>query len=220
MTIQHHASDELLLDYAAGSLGEAWSLAIATHLALCPVCRRSQATMEGLGGAFMESVTPSPLDPNAFEKVMSQLENTTEDDKANLSPVASNSHSPVLPEPLRGTLGGDLDHLNWQRLGQGAFQILIPMNDKGAKARLLRIPAGKPVPEHSHGGLELTMVLCGAFTDNTGRYGRGDLQEADENLLHQPHAEIGEDCVCLAVTDAPLRFRSIAARLVQPFLGI
>jgi putative transcriptional regulator len=29
-----------------------------------------------------------------------------------------------------------------------------------------------------------------------------------------------EDCICLAVTDAPLKFRSWFMRLVQPVIGI
>ena len=40
MSIRHHLTDDLLLAYAAGSLNEGWSLAIATHLSLCPDCRR------------------------------------------------------------------------------------------------------------------------------------------------------------------------------------
>jgi len=76
------------------------------------------------------------------------------------------------------------------------------------------------VPVHSHGGLELTLVIDGSFSDATGSYGRGDLQGADETLQHQPHAGAEKDCICLAVTDGPLRFKSLAARLVQPRLGI
>jgi putative transcriptional regulator len=125
-----------------------------------------------------------------------------------------------LPQPLRDYVGGDVDELSWQRLGLGAYQLLIPTGNAGTSARLLCIPAGRPVPAHSHGGLELTLVLAGAFSDATGQYGKGDFQEADENIEHQPHAAPGEDCICLAVTDAPLRFKSIAARLVQPLLGI
>ena len=86
--------------------------------------------------------------------------------------------------------------------------------------RLLRIPAGKPVPEHGHGGRELTLVLSGSFSDSTGRFSRGDLEDADETLEHQPIAGEEEDCICLAVTDAPLRFKSRLLRLVQPVLGI
>ena len=39
MSAQYHLSDELLLSYSAGTLDEASSLLVATHLALCPHCR-------------------------------------------------------------------------------------------------------------------------------------------------------------------------------------
>ena len=102
----------------------------------------------------------------------------------------------------------------------GSYQAVIQTGDTNTVARLLKIPAGKPVPAHSHGGTELTLVLGGAFTDKTGYYGRGDFQEADDTLEHQPYAVAGEDCICLAVTDAPLKFSGFAARLAQPFIGI
>ncbi|MFY7862622.1 MAG: 3-oxoacyl-[acyl-carrier-protein] synthase III C-terminal domain-containing protein, partial [Rhodoluna sp.] len=41
----------------------------------------------------------------------------------------------------------------------------IKTGDTESQVRLLKIPAGKPVPEHSHGGRELTLVLKGAFSD-------------------------------------------------------
>ena len=41
MNIDHHPSEELLLDYATGALDEGWSIALATHLALCPAKLRS-----------------------------------------------------------------------------------------------------------------------------------------------------------------------------------
>ena len=47
---------------------------------------------------------------------------------------------------------------------------------------LISIPAGKPVPEHSHSGRELTVVLSGGFHDVTGEYGPGDIQEAYGDL--------------------------------------
>ena len=220
MTINHHASDELLLDYAAGGLGATLSLAIATHLALCPACRRSVSEMEALGGCLLDSVTPEPVTGSVFDAVMARLD--AEEDQAGVGEYAVSDETvqQILPQPLRGYVGGDVGDLRWQRLGMGAYQFLIPTADDGVTARLLRIPAGKPVPKHTHGGIELTLVLCGAFADVTGDYHRGDLQEADENLEHQPHAAPGEDCICLAVTDAPLRFKSFAARLVQPLLGI
>ena len=221
MTINHHPSEELLLDYASGALSESWSLAVATHLALCPDCRRIVAGAEAVGGGFMSGLPPVACADGAFDAVMARLTDDAgaADVPAAVLPQGSASAIPILPEPLRGYIGADLAELPWQRLGRGAYQYLVRTDD-GATARMLRIPSGRPVPEHTHRGQELTLVLRGAFTDATGHYAAGDFQEADEDVMHQPHAAPGEDCICLAVTDAPLRFKSLAARVVQPFLGI
>ena len=220
MKIHHHPSDELLLDYATGALGEAWSLAVATHLALCPDCRRTVSEIEALGGGMLDGITPEPLKAAAFDAVMAQLESASERTVTPHPAASRAAEIPILPEPLRSYVGGDVGNLPWKRLGRGAYHLPIATGGDGATARLLRIPAGRPVPTHSHSGLELTLVLCGAFSDITGDYRRGDLQEADDSLEHQPHAAPGDNCICLAVTEAPLRFRSLAARLVQPLLGI
>lgn len=220
MTVHHHPSDELLLDYASGALGEAWSLAVATHLALCPDCRRTVEKLEAVGGEILDEVAPEPVAENSFEAVMARLQDIPTAAAEGASPARGQDGPFVLPQPLRDYVGGDVDDLHWQRLGLGAYQRLIATGGNGATARLLRIPAGKPVPTHGHRGMELTLVLRGAFTDTTGTYGPGDLQEADSELEHQPFAAPEEDCICLAVTDAPLRFRSLAARLVQPLLNI
>jgi putative transcriptional regulator len=85
---------------------------------------------------------------------------------------------------------------------------------------LLYIPAGQSVPDHGHRGLELTLVLQGAFRDQTNRFGPGDLEIATEADQHTPIAEAGADCICLAATDAPLRFSGLIPRLLQPLFRI
>jgi len=220
MNITHHPTDEVLLDYASGALGESWCIAIATHLALCPVCREVHERMEALGGGFLETTASESATELSFESLLQRIDDdTTERQEEIYSDVPSGS-TPICPNPLREYIGNDLEDVAWQRLGLGAYQYVIPTNDASITARLLRIPAGQMVPEHSHRGTEMTLVLAGSFSDTTGHYGRGDLQQADEHLEHQPVAAVGEDCICLAITDAPLRFRSLAARMVQPFLGI
>ena len=68
--------------------------------------------------------------------------------------------------------------------------------------------------------MELTLVLQGAFRDEQDRFGRGDVEVANENLHHTPVAEDGIECICLAATDAPLRFKGIIPRIAQKFIGI
>ena len=52
-------------------------------------------------------------------------------------------------------------------------------------------------------------MLKGAFEDEVSRFGPGDVEMADEDLDHQPIAVDGEDCICLAITDAPLKFKHL-----------
>ena len=66
--------------------------------------------------------------------------------------------------------------------------------------------------------MELTLVLQGAFRDAEDRFGPGDVEIADEELEHTPVAEAGADCICLAATDAPLRFNRLIPRLAAAAL--
>lgn len=219
MTIQHHPDDELLVSYAAGELAEAWSVLIATHIALCPICRDKVRAAEAVGGALVADSEPAEMAVDALEATLARA--TAQQDVQVAAPVKlSDSPRPVLPQPLRDYAGGDLDSLRWKRLGRGAYHIPLVSGGGAPTARLIRIPAGNPVPEHGHNGLELTMVLQGSFVDGDMQFSAGDVETADSDLEHQPVAAPGQDCICLAVTDAPLRFRGPIARLVQPFIGI
>ncbi|MCB2108841.1 MAG: cupin domain-containing protein, partial [Rhodobacteraceae bacterium] len=91
---------------------------------------------------------------------------------------------------------------------------------QGYRARVLRIAPGTRVPHHGHGGEEMTMVLAGGYTDESGSFARGDVQCADQSTVHQPVADPGEPCIALTVTRGalvPTGFFSILARLFPRF---
>ncbi|AYD01589.1 ChrR family anti-sigma-E factor [Neorhizobium sp. NCHU2750] len=223
MSVKHHIGDDFLIDYASGRLSEGWSLAVASHLALCPECRGRLAAMEGAAGVLLDKLSPQ-LDAEAGSEddAWARFRAKALDIKVEeIAPRVQRASAPtVIPEPLRSYVGGDLADLKWRALGRGAYQILIDTGDRETQVRLLRIPAGKPVPEHTHEGRELTLVLSGSFRDRDDLFARGDIEEADGDLLHTPHATEGEDCICLAVTEAPLKFSSWIVRLMQPILKI
>ncbi|TKA96937.1 transcriptional regulator [Cereibacter changlensis] len=212
MTIRHHISDQLLTAYSAGALPEAFSLVVATHLSLCDECRARSAAHDAVGGALLDGVAPARMGEHSLAQVMARLDGG--------APIRrSPQGDSATPEPLADYIGGTLNIVKWQSLGMGVRQSILP-TDRLASARLLYIPAGQAVPDHGHRGMELTLVLQGAFTDATDRFGRGDIEIATEDLQHTPVAEPGEACICLAATDAPLRFNSLIPRLVQPFFRI
>jgi putative transcriptional regulator len=218
MNISHHIPDEMLLAYAAGSAPEAWSLIVATHLSLCSDCRAVVGNTERVGGELLDNLTPEALGDDAFDALMQTIDGQSAVEDAPTKPLTQTPS--VLPEPLRSYVGGDLHALKWRRLGKGAFHIPIATKDGKAQARLLKVPAGNPVPMHGHNGEELTLVLTGSFKTHQGEFLRGDIETADSDVEHMPVSGALEDCICLAVTDAPLRFKSLAARLVQPFINI
>ncbi|MCB1407317.1 MAG: ChrR family anti-sigma-E factor [Rhodobacteraceae bacterium] len=211
--IRHHLTDSLLMAYSAGQLPEAHNLAVATHVSLCDECRARMESFDTLGGAVIDSVEGVGLSDDSLAATLARIR-----DAAPPAQRAPRKRG-VFPGPLQDYVGGDLDAVRWRSIGGGVQQAILPTT-KQASARLLRIPGGTAVPDHGHRGLELTLVLQGAFSDEDGHFGRGDIEIADQQVNHTPTAEPGEDCICLAVTDAPLRFNSLIPRLLQPFVRI
>ena len=218
MTVRHHPEGDLLLSYAAGSLAESWSLAIAAHLTHCPTCRGEVELADSVGGALLHDVAAEKMAPDALDHILGVIAGMEREGPITIA--AYSGSAPVLPKIIRDYIGGDIEDVPWQRLGNDASQYLIKTGDSEAQARLLRIKAGRPVPSHGHGGRELTLVLCGRFEDEFSSFGPGDLEDVDQETVHKPVAGFGEDCICLAVTDAPLEFKELLPRLLQPMLKI
>jgi len=213
-TVRHHIGDDLLLAHAAGTLSEGWSLAVASHLALCPICRAAAARLDAVGGAALEEAEPAALGGDALARALSALDGAPPEPKPAPAQAAG-----VLPAPLAAYIGGDVDKVRWKRIGGGVRQMILDV-EGDAVARLLFIPPKARVPEHGHSGLEVTMVLAGSFVDGGEWFRRGDVQTADEEMEHTPVSGPDADCICLAVTDAPLKFRGWAPKLVQRFARI
>ena len=74
------------------------------------------------------------------------------------------------------------------------------------------------MPDHTHTGTELTLVLTGAFSHDGGRFACGDVEDADSTVDHQPVVEDGEECVCLVAMEGQLHLRGWIGRLMQPFV--
>ncbi len=212
--INHHLTPELMMAYSAGTLPEAFALVVATHVSMCDGCRAEIDSFDAVGGCMVEDARAAALSVDSLEATMRLIAQGPATTKQ--MPRLS---SGTLPSPLQDYVGGDLDAIKWRSIGMGVKQAILPTSSD-ATARLLYIPAGSAVPDHGHRGTELTLVLQGAFSDDEDRFARGDVEVANEDLQHTPVADIGMDCICLAATDAPLKFNAFIPRLAQRFLRI
>ncbi len=212
----HHPSEALLLSHAAGSLGEAEALAVSTHLTLCPHCRRLATAAESIGGALLERITPAEMSAGSLQAALTRLDGPETPRPATAPHDAA---WPGLPRALAGYAAAARATSGWRMAGPGVQQLRLATGGD-AQARLLRLKPGTPLPRHTHRGCELTLVLSGSYSDELGHFARGDLAELDETIDHRPVVDQGETCVALVVTDAPLKFRGLLARIAQPFVGI
>ncbi len=217
MKISHHFDDATLMAYSAGSLPQGMALLVACHLHWCPQCRERVRETDAVGGAMLDRLTPAALKEDALNTLLARLDEP-EQEFASLPP-APGADEAELPAPLAQLLGKPIDELSWKRIGYGVRQLDLELEGPGA-TRLLRISPGVSVPHHTHGGNELTLILRGSYSDEIGRFRRGDVADLDGEVSHQPIVDTDEDCICLIATDAPLRFTGLMGRLVQPFIGL
>lgn len=213
--IKHHLSDDILMAYSAGTLPEAFNLIVATHVSLCDDCRAQLDAFDAVGGAVLSGCETATVAEDSLEATLRLIAGGPTE-KQTPRRAASGS---VFPAPLQDYVGGDLADVKWRSVGGGVRQSILK-TENDATVRLLHIPPGVKIPDHGHRGMEMTLVLKGAFRDEFDRFGRGDVEIANEDLEHTPVAEEGEDCICLAATDAPLKFNALIPRIAQPFIGI
>jgi putative transcriptional regulator len=212
--ITHHPDATTLLGYAAATLTEPLAAVVACHLSMCPRCRQEVADLEMVGGVLMASaVVPSAIQASGARRRVAAA--------TAAKPVVPAHRPDVLPTPLVSAYGLTLDRVPWRRLGPGVWhhRLALRQEDEG-DLRLLRIAAGRRMPDHGHGGSELTLMLEGSYSDVTGEYRRGDVQDVDDDVEHQPVVGADADCVCLIASDHPARFKSLLARIAQPWTGL
>ncbi|MEM6903128.1 MAG: ChrR family anti-sigma-E factor [Pseudomonadota bacterium] len=236
--VHHHPDDLLLMDYATGALGEAESLVIATHAALCPLCRRKIAEFEAVGGAALGQLEAAQMGDDALAGVMARLDKSLDASMRDGQPTAAGDPSSQssgaqssgaqsseaigdmsIPQPLRGYLKAALEDLPWQNVLRGMDEVSLQVGSNDmVRTKMMRIQPGAAMPQHTHEGAELTLVLKGAFADERGHFQRGDLAFTDSDVEHRPIADDHEVCYCLAVTTAPLRLTGPIGRLINPFI--
>jgi len=217
--IQHHPDDEFLLPLAAGRLRAGQAVVVSTHLEGCPECRGRLHTLQALGGTLLEESEPAALEADAWERTLRRIDSAPPEPAR--VPAPRPAH-PVLPEGVAWPASLRSSHVSaWRFMGPGMryARVRVP-HDPAATLYLLRIGEGRSLPRHTHGGIEFTQVLCGAFDDGRAVFGPGDFDAADEAVHHQPVVRAGATCVCLAYVGARMRFDGRIASLIGGWIGM
>ncbi len=219
-SIKHHPNIETLADYAAGALEEARAVVIATHLTLCDECKVAVRDLETLGGVALETIEPAEMSENALSDFWSRL-GEEHDEKLPTSMRPANDFDITAAQPLQRYLKDGIETIEWKPLAPGVSHHLLKAEGyRSGALRLLKIAPGTRIPKHSHKDSEFTLILKGSYKDRLGVFKTGDFADLDPDITHEPEAIGEEDCICLIATNAPLEFKTIIGKVIQPFMGL
>lgn len=213
--VKYHPDVRFLTDYTAGSLPRSQALCVAAHLHFCTACKARVRELTELGSELFDQQQPLPLQTTSFEQLMERIDNG--------GPAAF----PKVPRPIPGSgdlpraiarlCKGDVESLSWRSIGKHFRHAALKLGDARRETTLFHIKAGGAVPQHRHGGDEITVVLKGSFSDHEDRYGAGDFIVRTRGEEHRPVASQNEDCLCLSTLDAPIQMSNWLLRLLMPF---
>ncbi len=224
----HHPDPELLLAFATGALDPALSLVVETHAAFCSQCRKELETYDAIGGALLEAIEPVDLSQDLRARVMAEIDGLmpelagAADESQSISiDLANDPDIARLPASLRGLAQAALAEDGWKKTAKGLHILDLAGDTEDGDipdVHLFKLDPKMSAPRHTHRGMECTLVLTGAFRDEVGRYGPGDMSIGSPALTHQPVAEEGDACIALSVTTAPVQLTGMMG-VIQRALG-
>lgn len=214
--MSYHPSEKMLRAYVEGELDAGNSFAIATHVEICPQCQKLCAQFEEQAGeALCASTIKDCDDLSAMLDKIVALEEDPEPFKFNRKNRTINLKDKQFKLPL--SLSRFVDNIGeWKSYGGKVFSAEIELGEE-ARINLLYISEDVQIPQHTHKGLESTLVLHGGFSDEDGHYEVGDYMLKDASVKHSPYTKKGEDCLCLTVLTEPLLFTQGVARVFNLF---
>ncbi|MEO1491260.1 MAG: ChrR family anti-sigma-E factor [Pseudomonadota bacterium] len=205
----HLPPEEMLADYACGAMSPGISLLVASHLSQVPESRRKVREFESIGGVLLEAEEPVEMAPSALDAVFAQI-----DVNEPVVPKAPVQSSGPLPAPLLDAIGYTFDEIPWKfRLpGVSTYHVEGYGNEE---VMLLRGKPGAKVPQHTHEGMEATLVLQGVLMDGDTAFQPGDIAINDEQDDHRPYIGGDEVCYCLIVQQGDLKFTGTFSRILN-----
>jgi putative transcriptional regulator len=183
--------NQLIFDYASGSLGFSKSVFASTYLYLNSKASNINSTFEAMLGEDLLNNDNIPVTKLKYTDCLKNEKNDTNEIYADVSPISK--------------LVGPLNQIKWKQVYKGFKEFTPKVSDEN-ELKLIKMDPGASVPLHSHGGQEYILVLNGSFCDEYGKYNKGDMQINDQKIKHTPIACKDEGCICLTITEKEVIF--------------
>lgn len=222
--INFHPNSEMLEQYAAGTLAPAEALLVSAHCDMCSQCQQQvmRLTNELARSAFDVSDNSIPDDFDAMlASIIAQPQEQTTNFPVTANDTSNKRASKIVLDGKSFEVPRTLQRFiqkkgNWSSLVGNLWQAPVDIGYDGA-ANFIYMEKGGSVPEHTHRGNEITLVINGEFSDGMNHYDSGDFIMLNGTHTHAPKSDAQEGCLVFSIVDQPLHFTSGIARLLNPF---
>ena len=214
--INFHPDMQQLDLFVAGNAEPSHALILSAHIDLCQQCRQKCQKLQKIQA--IDALSESPRlngDLSSMLHTITALPQLTEPliKRSPNKTLELDGKEFIVPRSLRRYV----QHTgNWSRLVGKLWQAPVDLGYMG-KANFIYMEKGGKVPEHTHKGTELTLVIDGQYSDGISDYDCGDFTLLDGQHKHQPHSDVDGGCLVFTIVDKPLHFTSGIARLLNPF---
>lgn len=210
-----HPDKNLLEAYASGSIDAVSGLVVATHLETCSDCRAYVTQVEAAQAVLVSDI-PTEYGEE-FDTMLDEIlcAEAVSDDIIVLEQAKVQVAGKDFTLPKTLSRFSDLVS-DWKSYGGKVYSAQLDLGED-ARVNLMYIGEDVRIPQHTHKGLESTLVLHGGFSDEDGHYEAGDLLVKDATVKHSPFTKPGEDCLCLTVLTEPMIFTQGVARIFNMF---
>lgn len=214
--INFHPSSKQLDSFIAGNLEPTMALVVSAHVDMCGVCQQKCLKLQEL-----QSIDVLSLDTKLVPQLSNMLSHITELPKLTATEYKNQVDTSLELDGKKFALPRSLKRYaqhtgDWSKLVGKLWQAPVDLGYMG-KANFIYMEKGGKVPEHTHKGTEMTLVIDGQYSDGMAHYDSGDFTVLGKQHTHQPHSQVDEGCLVFTIVDKPLYFTSGIARLLNPF---
>lgn len=216
--INHHPTNDLLVQFASGDLDASLASVVSTHIENCSRCQMAVKNQEKSlsQGSFSTEANVTHQESNlAWAKISARMDKSLKTDvKATSSrQIEIGALKCDLPRALRKM---NTDNLKWLPFGVGGK--ICTLGKEGKKSLfLIYLASNEEVPLHSHEGAEYSCVISGSFHADGNEYKTGDFSISTESIIHSPKAGSEDGCLLLSSVENRLNFLQ---GWLKPFNGL
>lgn len=215
--IRFHPTNQSLVGFAEGLISPSEGLFVSAHCDMCQHCAiKVRALMDASAEQTFDEECQLEMDNalgNIFDAIVSRPPSSLKQKVAPTKTILSvDGREFELPNSLHRFASQVSD---WTHLVGKLWQAPVAIGGKNL-ANFIYMEQGGGVPEHTHLGRELTLVINGSFADELNHYESGDFLTFDHNVTHTPTSHANNGCLVFSVIDEPLQFTSGWAKLINP----